>query len=192
MFIGIRIAFLYLLMEGHYKLLQLFGFLCWFGFFSCQSFFLQAIENFCLFKWNYSILNNTRFISLSMKNTIFHFQTIYHLSEDILMSLGNITSGRPSLLSKQRVCMFILRNNCNESKDSSVVAQSSSKNLRIFGANLFRTLSKDSNCYWSLRCFKSATIDINFIWSICGFILPQLDLQLKISHPLKYLKTKMQ
>lgn len=86
-------------------------------------------------------------VCLSMKNTIFHFKTLYHISEDIFMSLRNVTSGRPSLPSKQRVCIFILQNNCNESRDNSVAAQSSSMKLRISGANLFRTLSNDSSSY---------------------------------------------
>lgn len=86
-------------------------------------------------------------VFLSMKNTIFDFKTFYHFSEDTFMSLRNVTSGRPSLLSKQSVFMFILQNNCNESRDNSMAAQSSSMNLRIPGANLFRTLSNDYNGY---------------------------------------------
>lgn len=67
-FVVILIGFLYLLMEGHYKFLQLFGFFVLIWIFFCQSFFLQAIENFCLFKWNYGTQ-----CSLSVKNAFFFF-----------------------------------------------------------------------------------------------------------------------
>lgn len=160
MYTGTVISFLYLLMEGHSKLTQIFGFLCWFGFFPARLSSYRQWKNFAFLNeimvyW--TILNLS--VCLSLKNSIFHFQTLYHLSEDIFMSLRNVTSERPSLVSEQRVCMFILQNNCNESRASSVAAQGSSMSLRCSGTILFRTLSNDSNYYWSLGCFKSATTD---------------------------------
>lgn len=63
MCIAILIGYLYLLMEG-LQTFTAFWFFVLIWIFSCQSFFLQAIEKFCLYICNYGILNNARFISL--------------------------------------------------------------------------------------------------------------------------------